>query len=142
MTDTGHSTPAPRQPAPDSRDHDDQKLVAELLASLPAPEVSADFLARINARIDAEARGGWLVLADFRAWTLGLAPAAAALALVAVLWPASASRTATSSTASATPTSRQTSFAPSSQSDWQRDVTGDALLDAALRSAKTNGHAR
>ena len=46
---------------------------------MPPPEVPADFLARVNARIDETA--GWFGLADFRLWTLRLAPAAAALAL-------------------------------------------------------------
>jgi hypothetical protein len=66
-------------------ENDDQSVVAAVLASRPEPHVSADFLARVNARIDETA--GWLGLADFRVWTLRLAPAAAGLALVAILWP-------------------------------------------------------
>ena len=57
---------------------------------MPPPEVSAYFLARVNARINADGTR-WFALADFRAaWTLRLAPAAAAMALVAALWSGAA----------------------------------------------------
>jgi hypothetical protein len=103
---------------------DDRDLVSAVLASMPPPVVRADFVARVNARIDAEPSvNGWLGLADFRVWTLRLVPAVAALALIAVLWPA------TSSVSSTTPGS---SFSPASVSDWQRDISANALLEAAL----------
>jgi hypothetical protein len=104
---------------------DDQALVASVLASMPPADVPADFVSRVNARIDQTA--GWFGLADFRTWTLRLAPAAAALALIAVLWPAPTS-TATSAPLVAQPST----FSPASATDWQQDVTADALLDAAL----------
>jgi hypothetical protein len=97
---------------------------------MPAPEVRGDFVARVNARIDATA--GWFGLADFRTWTLRLAPAAAALALVAVFWsaPASSGRVPSGSAGEAVDT--DAAFTPASSTDWQKDVSGDALLDAAL----------
>src|SRR4029079_16464670 len=49
---------------------EDQEFVAKVLASRPPDVVPADFLARVNARIDATARDGWFALADFRTWTL------------------------------------------------------------------------
>jgi hypothetical protein len=105
---------------------DEQDFVAALLRSLPPPDVRGDFVARVNARIDATA--GWLGLADFRVWTLRLAPALAALALVALFWPAPSSAASTS-----VPAAEATAaFAPSSSADWQKDVTGDDLLEAAL----------
>ncbi len=103
----------------------DQDLVAAVLASMPPSLVSADFLSRVNARIDETA--GWFGIADFRLWTLRLAPAAAALALIAVLWPG-----ASSSPSSVAPPE---SFSPASVTDWQQDVSADALLDAALHPA-------
>ena len=110
----------------------DQESIAALLRETPAAPVSSNFLARVNERIDETA--GWLGLTDFRAWTLGLVPASVALVLVAILWP---TRTVTSSpptpTAPAQVVSSQT-FTPSSYSDWQQDVTANALLEAALRS--------
>ena len=64
---------------------------------MPPPDVPADFLARVNARIDETA--GWFGLADFRLWTLRLAPAVAALALIAVLWSGGSSSSATGGSA-------------------------------------------
>jgi hypothetical protein len=110
---------------------DEQDLVARILRSTPTPDVGPGFVARVNARIDAEKEEGWLGLADFRLWTLRLAPAAAALGLIAALWSASAQgepeTTATAAVAVST-------FSPSSLADWESDVSGDALLEAALTS--------
>jgi hypothetical protein len=110
----------------------DQELVSEALGSMPPPGVSADFLSRVNARIDAaQGADGWFGLADYRAWTLRLVPAAAVLALVAIFWPATNTTAVTAA-----------SFSPSSAGDWQRDVTGNALLEAALLSAKGDTRVR
>ena len=106
---------------------DEQDFVASLLRSMPPPDARGDFVARVNERIDATA--GWLGLADFRAWTLGLVPAACALALVAVFWRAPSSA---SSPSAASASAELTTFSPASSSDWQSDVSGDALLEAAL----------
>ena len=102
---------------------DEQERVAVVLRSMPLPDVRGDFVARVGARIDRTA--GWLGLADFRAWTLRLAPVALALALVAVFWR-------TPSSPSSAVAAAQAAFSPASSSDWQKDVSGDALLDAAL----------
>jgi hypothetical protein len=110
-------------------DHDDQELVASILRSMPPPAVRGDFVARVNARIDETA--GWLGLADFRLWTLRLAPAAAALVLVAVLWSGRASSAGGRAAAPAASSSAAT-FSPASPADWQKDVTGNDMLDAAL----------
>jgi hypothetical protein len=106
---------------------DDQTFVARVLESMPAPDVRGDFVARVNARIDGTA--GWLGLADFRLWTLGLAPAALALVLAAVFWSVPSSATGA---VTASPSSSASSFSPSSSNDWQREVSGDAMIDAAL----------
>src|SRR4030095_8967569 len=63
---------------------DEQDLVDSALLSVSPPGVRGGFLARVNARIDATSE--WLGLTDFRLWTLRLAPAACALALLAVFW--------------------------------------------------------
>ena len=123
----------------------DQDLVAAALSSAPVVEVPPSFLARVNARIDAEGEPdpGWLGLADFRTWTLRLVPAAAAMALIAALWsggaadsagsagPSPSSSSSSSSAASSSSTVAQT-FSPSSAADWQQDVSGNAMLEAAL----------
>lgn len=108
----------------------EQEAVAALLRETPRATVSADFLARVNARIDETA--GWLGLADFRVWTLGLVPAAAALVLVAILWPSTTSTSPASVPAVQTQTASSQTFTPASFGDWERDVTPNALLEAAL----------
>jgi hypothetical protein len=111
-----------------TEDDRDQDLVAATLASAPPPEVSPAFLARVNARIDAEERAGWFGLLDFRAWTLRLAPVAATVALIALLWP----DTPIDRTPVTTVTEAADTFTPSSEDDWQQDVSANALLEAAL----------
>ena len=114
---------------------DEQDVVAAILRSTPPPDVRSGFVARVNARIDLDARAGWLGLADFRLWTLRLAPAAAALVLVAALWRAPAEAPVPSVTHAAVPsaaTAAVSTFSPASSIDWQKDVSGDALLEAAL----------
>ena len=108
---------------------EDQTLIAAALASMPPPDVRGDFVSRVNARIDETE--GWFGVADFRAWTLRLAPLAAGLGLIAVLWPAAAAST----TPSASTAAPAADFSPSSPTDWQQEVSADALLAAALTRA-------
>jgi anti-sigma factor RsiW len=103
----------------------DQIAVREWLARTPEATAPPDFRDRVNARIDDGE--GLLGVADFRAWTLRLAPLAALMALAALLGFGAARST----TSSAVPP--QASFAPSRAADWQRAVSGNALLEAALR---------
>jgi hypothetical protein len=109
---------------------DDQKQVAALLASMPPPDVPGDFVSRVSARIDQSE--GWFGVADFRAWTLRLAPVAAGLGLIAVLWPGAAAGTTSSSPSTVTASA---DFSPTSATDWQQEVSADALLAAALTRA-------
>ena len=60
-----------------------QRVVAAWLRTRPADHVSPDFTARLAARLDDVS--GWFGLADWRVWTLRLAPLAAMLALAIVL---------------------------------------------------------
>ena len=104
----------------------DQIAVRAWLARTPDVTVPADFRERVRARIDDSE--GLLGVTDFRAWTLRLAPLAALMALAAWLGLGAAA-----SSSSATGLTASTSFAPSRVADWQRSVTGNALLEAALR---------
>jgi hypothetical protein len=112
----------------------EQDAVAAILKSMPPPDVRGDFVARVNARIDEAQSAGWLGLADFRLWTLRLAPAAAALVLVALFWgtPSSSDGGKSVTTAPESAVATPATFSPAASGDWQRDVTGDALIDAAL----------
>lgn len=56
-----------------------QRAVSAWLRLRPADRVSPDFLAQLSERLDESA--GWLGMADWRVWTLRLAPVAAVLAL-------------------------------------------------------------
>lgn len=114
---------------------EDHAIVAAALASMPPSDVPADFVARVNARIDETE--GWFGVADFRAWTLRLAPLAAGLGLMAVLWPAGAAGTTSpaSTTTTTTTTTPSAQFSPASPTDWQDEVSADALLAAALTRA-------
>jgi len=111
---------------------EDQRLVARVLASRPPDVVRADFVARVNARIDATESAGWFALADFRSWTLRLAPIAGALVLVGLLWTPASPTTESPAAASPAQPSQAPAFTPASASDWQRDVTANALLEAAF----------
>lgn len=115
---------------------DDQSLVAAVLASRQETSVPDDFVARVNARIDETA--GWLGIADFRAWTLGLVPAAAAVVLVAIFWPGPG--TTPSQPTTLTMQAVRDDFSPASAADWQQEISADALLDAAMH--RTTGDTR
>ena len=62
---------------------DAQRAVAVLLRARPADRLSPQFAARLSSRLDDAA--GWFGIADWRVWTLRLAPVAAALALATYL---------------------------------------------------------
>jgi hypothetical protein len=93
---------------------------------------AVDFLEQVNARID-ETEAGFFGVADFRTWTLRLAPLAAMLALMAWLAPGASSTTTTAMPSSTTQTVQ--TFAPTNAADWQRDVSANALLEAAVSGA-------
>ena len=66
-----------------------QREVAGWLRSRPVDRVPDDFAARLSRRLDEEARADqmmpWLGIADWRVWTLRLAPLAALLLLFVLL---------------------------------------------------------
>ena len=70
---------------------DAQRQVALALRARPASPARPEFAAAVRARLEA----GWIGLADWRQWTLRLAPVAAALVLAAWLLGAPAPQTAT-----------------------------------------------
>ena len=115
---------------------EDQRQVASILAWAAAPDVSPAFLAAVNGRIDASDE--LLESVDFRWWTLRLAPIAAVLALVAYLGVGARVTT----TATQTSTQALATFSPKDASDWDRDVTANALLEAALKPTDGDKHVR
>jgi len=68
-----------------------QRSVSARLRMRPVDQVSASFAARLAQRLDDAS--GWFGIADWRVWTLRLAPVAAALALVTYLGMGSSTQT-------------------------------------------------
>ena len=70
---------------------DTQRAVSAWLRMRPADRLSPNFAARLAARLDEAS--GWFGIADWRRWTLRLAPVAGALALAAYLGLGAATQT-------------------------------------------------
>lgn len=117
-----------------------QRDVADLLRGRPADRVSPRFHARLAARLDAGA--GLLGLADWRVWTLRLAPAAAALVLAA-LYTAGGAATSALTLEEWAAINAGGGSGPALL--WNADATPDAVLgemlgvDAAAEGGGTDG---
>ena len=113
---------------------DEQRLVCRILRARPSDAVSPAFAGRLDQRLDDLT--GWLGIADFRAWTIRLLPAAAALALAAFLGSDSA--------AAAPSLADWTTSGPEATSEaallWRPDTTPEAVIETMLgESAGTAG---
>jgi anti-sigma factor RsiW len=116
----------------------DQRAVATALAARPPAALPVGFHERLATRLDGEA--SWLPLVNWRAWTVGLAPIAAALLLVAWLTPDADTSTTTSSAATAASQTAPTFDtwaasnvrSPAAAALLQPDITGDSLLEVVL----------
>ncbi len=104
-----------------------QREVAAILRDR-VPEPGVDLVSRVSARLDEEA--GVFGLANWRAWTLGLAPLAAALMLAAYLGLGAAASTTTPASA----TSDEWSATTAAQTSvlMQPGTSGDVLVEAVL----------
>jgi predicted anti-sigma-YlaC factor YlaD len=118
-----------------------QRLVAQALVARAPHAASPDFSARVSARLDRE-RDGILELANWRAWTAGLVPVAAALVVAAYLGVGTATTTTSESVAaSASDTATFESWASASAGATpaavflQPSASGDQLLETVLTGA-------
>ena len=117
---------------------DAQRDVATALRARLESGAAPGFVSRVSARIDREDadRAGVLGLANWRAWTVGLAPVAAALMLMAYLGVGS---NAVSSDPAGPQTFSEwaTSAAATTPASvfLQPGTTGDALVEAVLTGA-------
>jgi len=117
-----------------------QGEVRAVLRARPEEAAPPWLAARIAAEIAAES--GLLGVADWRGWTLRLAPIAAGLLLAAFLWGGRASTSATSTSTSASLSPIVESWAMGDRTDglpatavfWQSDVSADTLLMTVLSS--------
>jgi anti-sigma factor RsiW len=117
------------------RDFEDQRAVAALLRGRPPDLPSPEFLAALASRLDAA--GGWLAIADWRRWTLRLAPIAAVLVLGALF---------TTGTPPSSPVSRPNweSADPTSAASvlWQLDMPPDSVVETLITGRAPAGSRR
>jgi len=118
---------------------DAQRLVARALVARAAVEPTAGFASRVSARLDAQQRG-ILDLANWRAWTVGLAPVAAALVVVAYLGIGTTTTSETvTTTASDTATFESWASASAGMTPaavfLQPSASSDQLLETVLTGA-------
>jgi anti-sigma factor RsiW len=117
---------------------DDQAAVSAVLRSRPAEPVSSAFASRVASRLDELT--GWLGVADFRTWTLRLAPIAAMLALTALL-------TARAFSSEQSVVTLEEWARPQAQASsgaavlWQQNVSADAALETLLTGRTPTGEA-
>ncbi len=115
-----------------------QRLVARVLQGRLDMEAAPDFPARVSARLDASG-AGMLELANWRAWTVGLTPIAAALVMVAYLGVGAPVResAAPATTTAAAPVTFETWASASAGSTpaavfLQPSASGEQLLETVL----------
>jgi anti-sigma factor RsiW len=116
---------------------DAQRAVAQVLRRRTESAAYANFSARVAARIERDGAPGFLELANWRAWTVGLAPVAAALVLLAYLGIGSATTGSTSAETTATFESWVSASAGSTPAAvfLQPSASGDQLLETVLTGA-------
>jgi predicted anti-sigma-YlaC factor YlaD len=112
---------------------DDQRHVARALHARPVAAVSPSFAAQLAARLDAEPIG-WLAIANWRAWTVTLAPVAAVLVFIA--WFGLATRTQSPVSSSLAPADTFETWTSSAAGEpagvFLQSSNGDVLLEAVL----------
>jgi len=116
---------------------DAQCMVAQVLHARTDTAARANFSARVAARIEHDTAPGFLDLVNWRAWTVGLAPVAAALVLLAYLGVGSTSVVATPTDSTATFETWVSASAGSTPAAvfLQPAASGDQLLETVLTGA-------
>jgi predicted anti-sigma-YlaC factor YlaD len=110
---------------------DEQREVALLLRGRLETVPEPGLVARVSARIDQEAGGdGWLGLANWRGWTVGLAPLAAALFAAAYIGVGGPSSNGT--VEPGVPTTLEEWTTATAPAALQADGSGEALIEAVL----------
>lgn len=103
-----------------------QRAVSAWLRTRPVDRLSPHFASRLAARLDEAS--GWFGIADWRRWTLRLAPVAAALVLATYL--------GLGATASTPPTVEEWTLGPSESSAesllWDSDVSAESVMETML----------
>lgn len=116
---------------------DEQRYVSAVLRDRLAAEPQPGLVARVSARIDRDTADGWLGLANWRAWTVGLAPVAAALIVAAFLTGAGGNTT--SSPSDAASLEEWTVSATAASTLLEASPADEALLEAVLMGEAPDG---
>jgi anti-sigma factor RsiW len=112
---------------------DTQRIVASLLRARPVDRLSPQFAAQLAARLDQAT--GWLGIADWRAWTLRLAPVAAALALATYLGLGASSQSTITLDDWTSPTTEVSDASVLLESDISPDSVVETMLTGELPAA-------
>lgn len=124
---------------------DAQRVVVRMLQARDAVAPPAGFSARVSARLDrAREVGGMLDLANWRAWTVGLAPVAAALMLAAYLGLGTTSQSVQQATSSADAVTFETWASSSAETSpaavfLEPSASADQLLETVLTGSAPSG---
>jgi anti-sigma factor RsiW len=105
---------------------DTQRNVSAWLRTRPADRLSPHFASQLAARLDEAS--GWFGIADWRAWTLRLAPVAAALALATYLGLGAS----TQSPATIDEWTLATTDSSAESILWESDMSADSLMETML----------
>ncbi len=112
----------------------DQRAVRDILQSRPAQAVSPAFASRLSERLDDAS--GFFGIVDWRVWTYRLAPLAAVLAIIAVLFSSQSAAAPLSledwAVSNAGETSRATLL-------WNSDVSADTVIETMLVGDQASG---
>lgn len=118
---------------------DGQRAVAATLRARPPAAASPGFAARVRERIDADAAGGMLGLANWRAWGGALAPVAAGLTLAAWLGVGLEPANGTAGDAETFVAWTHTADEPRASVFLQPGTTSDVLLETVLTGVVPDG---
>jgi anti-sigma factor RsiW len=105
---------------------DTQRAISAFLKMRPADSLSPQFASRLAARLDDAS--GWFGIADWQAWTLRLAPVAAALALATYLGLGASTQTPATIeewTLEATESSAESLL-------WDSAITAESVMETML----------
>jgi anti-sigma factor RsiW len=103
-----------------------QRAVSAWLRMRPVDRLSPDFASRLAARLDDAS--GWFGVADWRTWTLRLAPVAAALALATYLGVGVSTQNPTT----VEEWTLGTTEASSESLPWESGVTAESVMESML----------
>lgn len=115
---------------------EEQRLVLDTLRRRPPVVPDGGFARRLSERLDREADAGMLGLLNWRAWTVGLAPVAAALTLAAYVGVGSTQVATDADTSPVQTFEAWTTAGPAEGTAaavlLEPSATGDALLESVL----------